>query len=67
MKRPTRRIRRNTKGLDALKSATLIVGVLVAGIFIVWLVAQFLHPKDPDPDLTPQPGQSMWDAPPSKR
>ena len=62
MSRP-RRIRRNTKPLEALKAAAIIIGLLLGCILILWLATQLLRPKEPQPDLTPQPGKSIWNAP----
>ena len=58
-----RRIRRNTKALDALKAAAIIIGLLIGCILILWLATQLLRQKEPEPNLIPQPGKSMWDGP----
>ena len=63
MSAPQRRVRRNTKSLDAIKAAAIILSLLLGCILILWLVTPFLRPKEPQPDLTPQPGKSMWDVP----
>ena len=58
-----RRIRRNTKALDALKAAAIIIGLLIGCILILWFATQLFRGKEIPPDLTPQPGKSMWDDP----
>lgn len=58
-----RRIRRNTKPLEALKAAAIIIGLLLGCILILWLATPLLRPNKPEPDPSPQPGKSMWVAP----
>ncbi len=60
---PPRRVRRNTKPLEALKAGSLIMLLLLFCILVLWLATQLLRPKEPEPQLTPQPGKSMWDGP----
>jgi hypothetical protein len=55
-----RRIRRNTKGLDALKAAAIIIVMLIGCILILWLLTQLLRNEDTGPEPAPQPAQSMW-------
>jgi len=59
---PRRRVRRNTKPLDALKAALTILGLLLGSILILWIATRLMHPQEPQPDLTPQPGKSMWET-----
>ena len=66
MSRPSHlppRVRRNTKPLEALKAGSLIIALLLVCILILWVATQLLRQKEPEPDLTPQPGKSMWDGP----
>ena len=63
MSAPRRRIRRNTKSLDAVKAAAIILGLLLGCILILWLLTPLLRPKEPQPDLTPRPGKSLGDPP----
>ena len=58
-----RRIRRNTKPLEALKAAAIIIGLLLGCILILWFATQLFRAKEIPPDLAPQPGKSMWDDP----
>ena len=60
---PPRRVRRNTKPLELLKGASIIIGLLFICIFILWVAIQLLRPEDIEPDLMPQPGKSMWEGP----
>ena len=60
---PPRRVRRNTKPLELLKAASIVIGLLFVVIFILWVVIQLFRPADIEPDLTPQPSKSMWDGP----
>ncbi|GDX08781.1 hypothetical protein LBMAG57_05520 [Verrucomicrobiota bacterium] len=64
---PGRRIRRNTKALDALKAGAIIVLMLIGCILIAWIVTQLTHPKELPQDYTPEHGRPMWDTSPEKR
>jgi ABC-type Fe3+ transport system permease subunit len=64
---PQRRIRRNTKPLDALKAAAIILLLLFVSILILWIATRLMRPEEPKPDLTPRPAKSMWeDSAPSR-
>jgi predicted phage tail protein len=63
---PQRRIRGNTKALDALKAGAVIMLFLLGCILVLWLVTQLLRPKENEPDMTPQHGKSMWETPPGQ-
>ena len=67
MSRPQRRIRRNTKALESLKAAAIIVSLLFGCILVAWIAVQLMKHPEPQPDTTPKPGQSMWEAPADKR
>ena len=58
-----RRRRRNTKSLDAIKTAAIILGLLLGCLLLLWLATPLTRPEELQPDLRPQPGNSMWDAP----
>jgi len=64
---PHRRIRRNTKSLDALKAGAIIVLMLIGCIVIAWIATQMMHSKAPPQDYTPQHDRPMWDTSPEKR
>ena len=63
---PRRRIRRNTKTLDAMKAGAVIVLLLIGCIVAAWIATQLMHPKELPPDYTPQHNRPMWDATPEK-
>ena len=48
-----RRVRRNTKPLEALKAAAVILGLLIGCILILWFATRLMQPDQPQPDLTP--------------
>ena len=54
-----RRIRRNTKPLEVLKAAAIIIGLLIGCILILWLVTPLLRSNKPEPELSPPPGKAM--------
>ena len=62
-----RRRRRNTKALEVVKAAAVILGLLLGCLVILWLATPLLRQKEPQPDLTPQPSKSMWDPPAADR
>ncbi len=64
---PPRRIRRNTKALDALKAGAIIVCLLLGCILLAWVATQLLRHHEPQPDLTPQHGRPMWETQPERR
>ncbi len=64
---PPRRVRRNTKPLEALKAASVIIGLLIGCIVVLWIATQLLRPKETLPDFAPQPGKSMWPDPVPER
>lgn len=55
-----RRIRRNTKPLDALKAGTIIVGLLILCILILWMATQFFRPDVPEQDVMQKRTEPMW-------
>ena len=63
---PRRRIRRNTKALDALKAGAIIILMLIGCILIAWIVTQLKRHQEPPQDYTPQHGRPMWDTSPEK-
>ena len=67
MSRPQRRIRRNTKALDSLKAAAIIVSLLFGCILVAWIAVQWMKHPEPQPDTTPKPGQSMFETPADHR
>lgn len=63
MSAPKRRVRRNTKSLEAIKAAAVILGLLLGCLIVLWLATPLLHQRQQQPDLTPQPGKNMWEEP----
>jgi hypothetical protein len=61
-----RRIRRNTKALDALKGGAIIVLILIGCILLAWIVTQLMHQQEPPQDYMPKHDHSMWDTSPPK-
>jgi len=61
-----RRTRRNTKVLNALKAASIIMVMLLGCILLLWLLTQLFRPEEPGPEVAPQHGQSMWEASPAR-
>ena len=61
-----RRIRRNTKGLDALKAGSIIVLMLIGCILLAWIVTQLTRPQQPPQDYAPKQEHPMWGTPPEK-
>lgn len=62
-----RRIRRNTKTLDALKAGSIIILLLFGCILVAWLVTHLARQQEPPQDFTPQHDRPMWDTPSEKR
>lgn len=60
-----RRRRRNTKALDSVKVGAVILLMLLGILLIMWIGMQLLRPKEEQPEVIPQPGRSMWEAPPA--
>lgn len=58
-----RRRRRNTKKLEALKAAAVILGLLFGCIIVLWLLTHTMHPHQAPQEFRHQPGNSMWDPP----
>ena len=62
-----RRVRRNTKRLDAVKAGAIIVSLLFGCILIAWIAVQLMKHPEPQSDTTPKPDQSMFETPADHR
>lgn len=49
------------KALDALKAAAIVLILLSLCIAVIWIFTQLIQPKEPQPDRTPRPAESMWE------
>ncbi len=64
---PGRRIRRNTKALEALKAGAVIVLMLIGCILLAWIFTQLIRSKEVPQGYTPEHGRPMRDTSPENR
>ncbi len=64
---PGRRIRRNTKALEALKAGAVIVLMLIGCILLAWIFKQLIRSKEVPQGYTPEHGRPMRATSPENR